>query len=414
MPNVEPPSHRGESPRTSRSTAEERLTRAAHAGIVNPGARYSPSAEDELVRLGAELERLQSKLKIEKARAERLSVAKNKFEEANRSKASFLATMSHEMRTPLTSILGITDLLSESEADAHTLQQIKRIDSNAIALQSIIEDILDYSKLESGQLKLHKDHFRPARAIEKAWERMSEAARQKGLQLIKSTAHDLPVRVVGDQERIVQVLVNLVGNAIKFTEQGTVTISAELIPGEPLGVRYQVTDTGAGIPLEEQKKVFNRFYRCNLHAPGTGLGLSICKQLVDLMSGEIHLESKWGFGSEFTVDLVHDKPHARSLERKNIEYKNRLAEDIRVLLVEDHLDNRSLMAHYLSHAGCRVDTADEGRTAQIMLEGTQYHALVTDLNMPGLDGFNLMQWVRQREAEERMRRLPIVVVTACA
>ncbi len=382
-------------------------------------------------RLAAKLS--ESNVELEQARA--------RAEQANDAKSSFLAMISHEMRSPLGVIVGLAELIEDDAPKAERADFLRRIRTNARALAGIIEDVLDLSKLEAGSVRFEHSRFRPISVVEDVAESLAERASDKGLELIVSIGPEIPAVVRGDQARLRQVLVNLVGNAIKFTDAGEVELLVECVgpPSTEARLRYSVRDTGRGIPEQMKGEIFERFTRVEgpgrSSVAGTGLGLSICRLLVGGMGSEIHLETREGEGSLFRFELLHlvpDDAHAGDPEQRTYEVAQRHARKRaqtaslkparrppsgslgRVLIVDDDPDNLLILEHVARRHGLKVDQAADGVAALRKLEDNEYSFLVTDLQMPNMDGFELTQRIREREASDGLPRMPIVAVTAHA
>lgn len=355
-------------------------------------------------------------------RAEReLLAARERAEDANDAKSRFLAMMSHEMRTPLGVIVGLSELLSERISEPDRENYLARLRTNASALLGLIDDVLDFSRLEAGSVELHNGPFEPCRLAEDVTSSMAIRAAQKGLSLSLDLQGAVDVPLVGAESRLRQVLLNLVNNAIKFTDAGGVLLRlcATARNRRTIRVRYEVVDTGRGIPPHLQERVFERFVRVEAEgaplAEGTGLGLSICRALVERMGARIDLQSEPGHGSVFGFEVEHEIASAADAPSlRPVEGKAQKVRAGRILLAEDDPDNREVMLRMLTRAGYEVDTATNGAVAFERLRAFDYDLLVTDVQMPITDGLALTRSVRELEAAGSMSRTPILVVTAHA
>ena len=306
--------------------------------------------------------------------------ATREAEAANRAKAQFLATMSHEMRTPLSAITGMSDLLVRSSLSADQRIYVERVQANAESLLHLIEDILEFSKLEAGQIRLQESPFDPLDVVEEVGELMAPRAHAKGIELITLAEPHLPASVLGDAHRLRQLLVNLVGNAVKFTDRGEVCVRARPAgaDADAFEIVYEIVDTGVGIPRDMQERVFQRFARVERpdHAriPGTGLGLSICRSLVELMDGSLDLESQEGKGSRFTLRLRH----GAGLSAGERTWPPQDLSDAHVLLVEDNHTARRALERLLSAWGANVTAVPTVEAALKTTDRTPPDVIVAD------------------------------------
>ncbi len=351
-----------------------------------------------------------------------VNAAKEAAEKANRTKSQFLANMSHEIRTPMNGILGMTDLLLETPLTDTQRRYSEIIRRSGESLLGIINDILDLSRIESGKLELDSISFDPRRTVEELAELFSERARSKGLGFVCRAAPDVPHPLLGDPGRLRQILVNLVSNAIKFTERGEVVLRMSLDRREEgaAWLRFSVHDTGIGIAPDAQKKIFRFFVQADGSTTrkygGTGLGLAISQQLAVMMGGEIELESDPGKGSEFRfrARFLLD-PEAESGEPVPSAAKNGAMEPARipeasVLLVEDNPVNLEVTRNMLELLGCRPDLAVNGQEAVGAVSRKSYDLVLMDCHMPVMDGYAATRAIRNRETS----RTTIVALTANA
>jgi len=347
-----------------------------------------------------------------------LIVARQKAEEAAQSKQLFMSTMSHEIRTPLNEVIGISNLLMQSKPNEDQIDLIKTLRFSANHLMTLVNDVLDYNKMEAGKIVFEQTQFSLTGFLEEIKRSYSFRALEKKLEFTIAKDNKVPAEVIGDQIRLNQIISNLLSNALKFTQYGSIVVDVretERVANQSR-IEFTVKDTGIGIPKDKHEDIFDSFTQASAdttrHFGGTGLGLAICKKLVELQGGSISVESEPEKGSSFIFSLIFGvASQSEPAKTSGPTETYRGLEGKRILVAEDNKINFFVANKFLIGWGVIVSHAEDGQIALDMLEKEDFDLILMDLHMPILDGIEATRIIRKSE-NERIRNIPIVALTA--
>jgi CheY-like chemotaxis protein/nitrogen-specific signal transduction histidine kinase len=358
-------------------------------------------------------ERKKAELEIVKAKLE--------AEDARKTQEQFLANMSHEIRTPMNGIIGMTQLMSGTDLSEEQKEYIETIKESAGNLLVIINDILDFTKIVAGKILIEHVDYNFKDVINNSIKIAGFKAEEKGISLISEIDKNIHPVLIGDPVRLNQILINLIGNSVKFTEKGEVRVKVNLLEEHKntVKLKFSIQDTGIGISADKLNSIFESFTQASANTTrkygGTGLGLTITRQLIELQGGTIDVSSEVGVGSTFSFSLTLRKGNTNNVSTENTANtkQSHAFTDIQILLVEDNLINQKVASYTLTKQGAQVEIANHGKEAIMMVEKKKYDVILMDIHMPEMDGFEATHYIRN-SIKDSISKTPIIAMTASA
>ncbi len=399
-----------------RSLDRERKARKQAEAIIEQKSLEIYLANQELKKLNESLEK-----RIQK-RTKELNIALEAAENSTKSKSLFLSNMSHEIRTPLNGIIGISELMLRETGESHIREMLQTVKYSADNLLGIINDILDFSKIEAGKITIENIEFSVKNLLENLKGVLNPKIQEKKLQLNLVVSDSVPEILIGDRVKLYQILMNLLGNAIKFTDKGFVSIETDFDKtGKNTGnLKVKVSDSGIGIPPDKINSVFDSFTQSNTSITrkfgGTGLGLAITKRLIELQQGSIKVESEENQGTvfEFILPLKITRARPEKSKESSAEVNISVLKGLKVLVAEDNTINQFVVASHLRHWGIVVDIANNGEEAIFLLENKPVDLVLMDLQMPVMGGLEACKLIRSGKTKIKDANIPIIALTADA
>lgn len=395
--------------------------------LLQPLMKKLNQKNEKLSQINQDLLNQKEQLVLEtgeiKEEIEYLTIAKQKAEEATLAKSNFLSNMSHEIRTPMNAVIGMTHILLEENPRTDQKEHLETVMFSAENLLVIINDILDYSKMEAGRMVIERTNFDIREVINNIYKTLAPKAKSRQLIFQLDMEEDVPRYLLGDPTRLTQILINLLNNAIKFTEEGKISLVVRQQSQSKKGeskLLFEVRDTGIGIPKEKQEEIFESFTQADEHTTrmfgGTGLGLAITKRLVELQGGLIKLQSEIGKGSCFSFSLAYsigEVPNELLSETQNVLKQKGIKGVERILIVEDNLFNVKVVKRILKFWDMEIDIAKDGYEALEKVKEKDYNIVLMDLQMPRMDGYQATETIRSW-GENKYQSLPIIALSASA